>query len=412
MMGVSFLRTIPTARLVALCASAAALAAGGTAIALAGGSGPTPPAKPLAAAVHDGLTAPATQGVTARVKFTNHLVDSSGIHGANPLLSGATGRLWLSPGRGLRLELQSDGSADSQIVANRTGFWVLDGTSNTVYKGALPADRGHENGAAGKQHKVPSVARIQQGLNRARNHKLDISGPVPGNIAGQPAYTVRVGPGQPGGLLGAVELAWDAARGLPLRVAVYARGNSDPVLELTATEVQYGPVADSTFSISPPADAKVVDVGTSKDAKASGKRHGADKAGRKGHRGVSGRAAVARQLPFTLSAPDTLAGLKRSGVHLLPLKKGKAALVTYGNGPGTIAVIERAAKADKQQPAQPKGGEHHGQLELPTVNVNGATARVIDTPLGSVVSFDRAGVSYTVLGSVPAAVAESAARGL
>jgi outer membrane lipoprotein-sorting protein len=408
---VSFLRTISTTRLVAVSASAVALAAGGTAIALAGGSGTTPPAKPLAAAVHDGLTAPETQGVTARVKFTNHLVDSSGIHGANPLLSGATGRLWLSPGRGLRLELQSDGSADSQVVANRSGFWVLDGTSNTVYKGQLPAERANEKGTAGKQqHKVPSVARIQQGLNRARNHKLDISGPAPGNIAGQPAYTVRVGPGQPGGLLGAVELAWDAARGLPLRVAVYARGNNDPVLELTATDVQYGPVADSTFSISPPADAKVVDVGTS--SKASGK-NGVDKKGSaKGHGGISGRAAVARKLPFTLSAPDTLAGLKRSGVHLLPLKKGNAAVVTYGNGPGTVAVIERTARADKQQPAQPKGGEHHGQLELPTVNINGATARVIDTPLGSVVSFDRAGVSYTVLGSVPAAVAESAARGL
>jgi outer membrane lipoprotein-sorting protein len=396
----SFLRTISTPRLAALCASATALAAGGTAIALAGGSGPTPAPKPLAAAVHDGLTAPEVQGITARVKFTNHLIDSSGIHGASPLLSGGTGRLWLSPGRGLRLELQADGSSDSQIVANQQGFWVYDGNANTVYSGKLPADRGRERGAE-KQHKVPSVGRIQRGLNQARNHKLDISGPVPGNIAGQPAYTVRVGPGEPGGLLGAVELAWDAARGLPLRVAVYARGNNDPVLELTATEVEYGPVADSTFSIDPPADAKVVDVSPPRAS-----RHGN---GHRRHAGANGRAKVARKLPFQLSAPDTLAGLDRSGVHLLSLKHGRAALVTYGDGPGTVAVVERAKKAEKQAPSR---GEHHGQIELPTVAIGGATGNVLDTPLGSVVTFERAGVSYTVLGSVPAAVAETVARGL
>src|SRR3954470_7459649 len=254
----TFLRTISGARLAALCASVVAIAGGGTAIAVAGSDGgPTPPPKPLARAVHDGLTAPEVQGITARVKFTNHLIDTSGIHGTNPLLSGATGRLWLSPGHGLRLELQSE-NGDAQIVGNERGFFVYDGTSNTVYQGKAP--RGHRRGERERHHGVPSVARIQKGLNRARNHKLDISGPVPGNIAGQPAYTVRVGPGRPGGLLGEVELAWDAAHGLPLRVAVYARGNNDPVLELVATEISYGPVDTSNFAITPPADAHVVDL--------------------------------------------------------------------------------------------------------------------------------------------------------
>jgi outer membrane lipoprotein-sorting protein len=375
---VSFLRTISTLRLAALCASACALAAGGTAIALAGGDGSKPPPKPLAAAVHDGLTAPEVQGITARVKFTNHLIDSSGIQGANPLLTGATGRLWLSPGRGLRLELQSD-NGDAQVVANKTGFWVYDGTSNTVYRGNAPKDR-QGSGHADRNHKVPSVARIQRGLDRARNHKLDISGPVPGNIAGQPAYTVRVGPGQPGGLLGAVELAWDAARGLPLRVAVYARGNSDPVLELVATQIQYGPVAASTFAISPPANAQVTNL-SSWDR--SGKRAG-------------------RKLPFQLSAPDSLAGRKKAGVK----RRGGVALIRYGKDLDALLVIEKAAKPAQQQQ------QSRGHLELPTADINGATAKVIDTPLGSVVTFERGGVSYTVLGSVPAEVTKAAARGL
>src|SRR3954452_8773502 len=141
----SFLRTISGPRLAALCASVVAVAGGGTAIAIAAGSdsGPTPPPKHLAPAVHDAITAPQVQGITARVKFTNHLIDTSGLHGVNPLLSGATGRLWLSPERGLRLELQSE-NGDAQIVANRKGFFVYDGTSNTVYKGRAPKHSKHE----------------------------------------------------------------------------------------------------------------------------------------------------------------------------------------------------------------------------------------------------------------------------
>src|SRR3954468_4306316 len=352
----TFLRTISGARLAALCASVIAIAGGGTAIAVAGSDGgPTPPPKPLARAVHDGLTAPQVQGITARVKFTNHLIDTSGIEGANPLLSGATGRLWLSPGHGLRLELQSE-NGDAQIVGNERGFFVYDGTSNTVYEGKAP--RGHERE---RRHRVPSVARIQRGLDHARHHKLDISGPTPGNIAGQPAYTVRVGPGRPGGLLGAVELAWDAAHGLPLRVAVYARGNSDPVLELVATEIDYGPVDTSNFDIKPPADAHVVNLsmrGT-------------------GHKGS-----------FKVNAPKALAGRKRTGMR----RHHGVAFIRYGKDLDGLLVVEKAAKAQKQA--------RRDRLELPTVDVNGSTAKVLETPLGTVVSFERGGVQYIVLGSV------------
>jgi hypothetical protein len=360
-----FLRTISGPRLAALAASVVAIAGGGTAIAVAGSDGgPTPPPKPLARAVHDGLTAPEVQGITARVKFTNHLIDTSGIEGANPLLSGATGRLWLSPGHGLRLELQSE-NGDAQIVGNERDFFVYDGTSNTVYTGKAPK-HGREH-----HHGVPSVKRIQRGLNRARNHKLEISGPTPGNIAGQPAYTVRVGPGRPGGLLGAVELAWDAAHGLPLRVAVYARGNDDPVLELVATEISYGPVDLSNFAIKPPADAHVVDLSM-----------------RNGHKG--------RKVPFQVSAPKTLAKRKRTGIR----RHGGAAFIRYGKDLNALLVIEKAARPGKDR------------LGLPTADVNGATAKVLDTPLGSVVIFERGGVQYIVLGSVHAADAEAAARGL
>jgi hypothetical protein len=79
-------------------------------------------------------------------------------------------------------------------------------------------------------------------------------------------------------------------------------------------------------------------------------------------------------------------------------------------------VVERAAKPDAagsgSASGSRRGRRRHGKVELPTVSIDGATASVLDTPLGSVVRFERDGVTYTVLGSVTAEVAEAAARGL
>jgi hypothetical protein len=46
------------------------------------------------------------------------------------------------------------------------------------------------------------------------------------------------------------------------------------------------------------------------------------------------------------------------------------------------------------------------------VSINGVRADELETALGTAVRFHRHGVDYTVLGSVPPATAEAAARGL
>jgi hypothetical protein len=86
-----------------------------------------------------------------------------------------------------------------------------------------------------------------------------------------------------------------------------------------------------------------------------------------------------------------------------------AALVTYGQNLGGIAVIEQAAQPGAA--AQAAGGDQRG-LSLPGVTINGATGHELDTALGTVVQFRARGVDYTVLGSVPAAAADAAARAL
>jgi outer membrane lipoprotein-sorting protein len=394
------LRRIPTNRLLTMCAlvAAAAVLVGVLAAGAFGGSGPVPPRKPLANAVHDALTAPPVLGVSAEIQFTNRLIDTSGVRGPNVLLSGASGRLWATRGH-LRLELQapsgSEGAGDIQVLVNGRSFSVLDVASNTLYRGTLPRD---SHPQPKRTEAVPSIATIQQDIQRAAQH-LAIAGPTPTDVAGRPAYSATLSPKR-GGLIGRVTVAWDARKGTPLRAAVYARGGSTPVLELRATQISFGPVGASTFAINPPANAKVVNL---TPPAATAHPHG------QRHAEVTGLAAVQSKLPFKVAAPATLGGRPRSRVALVG---NDGALVAYGQGLSGVYVFEQ--QQGQHSPALPKPtrGRSDRQLQLPTLQLNGITGTEISTPLGTLIRFDRGGVEYTVVGSVTKATAEAAARGL
>jgi hypothetical protein len=379
----------------------AAAAIVGTTIALAAGGGPTPPPRPLDRAIHHSLAGASVPGVTARIRFTNHLIDTSGVEGVDPILKGASGRLWATDDGRVRLELQADDGARGDAIATigRRTFSLYDPAANTIYRGTLPQERAkrHEKAAGA----VPGLARIDRALARLSAHAR-LSGARPGDVGGKAAYSVKAAPRRRGGLLGALELAWDASRPVPLKAAVYAKGDSSPVLELEATDISYGTVPSSNLTVPSPPGAKVVNL-TERTAPKSRAAH---------RRRVTGLAAVRAALPFGLKAPATLAGRARGGVKLVGSTGHPAALVTYGRDLGGIAVLEsRAGRATVS--ARPRG-DRHGDREvtLPTVPVNGASAQLVETPLGSFVSFRRGGVSYVVLGSVPRATAVAAARGL
>jgi len=388
---VKFFRTLSTPRLVALIVAAAAIAAGSSALAVAasGGGGPTPPAKPLANAIHDALAGTAPDGITADITFTNKLFPSGALTGAagSALLSGATGRLWATnDGRG-RLELQS-GAGDAQIVWNADKVTAYDASSNTVYSFTLPQ---HSSSATPDTGTPPALSEITSFLSEL-SKQATVSDAQPDNVGDQPAYTVTVSPKHDGGLLGSAELAFDAARGIPLRIAIYAQGSSSPALALEATHVTYGAVASSAVDVTPPAGAKVVDLSSA----ASGTGQGA--ADQSTH--VTGLDAVQAAVDFPLAAPDTLVGLPRQDVGLAG--KG-AAVVVYGQGLGAIVVVEHKADTAKA------GGMIAG---LPTVSLNGVTAHELATQLGTVLEWQEGGRAFVLAGSLPPAAAESAAREL
>jgi outer membrane lipoprotein-sorting protein len=377
------LRTASTTRIVIVLAALVALVLSAGFAQAALDSDPKPDPKPLDRAILDAVNAPAVAGVSARVTFTNGLLPSGSLpNGAvSPLAEGAEGRLWLAGDGRMRLELQSE-AGDAQIVAGEDRVTIYDSSSETAY--VLPMQRQEP-----KEHEPATLEGVRAGLDRLAE-TWSLSGAQPTSTAGRPSYTVRIAPKDDGGLLGAAELAWDALNGTPLRAAVYAQGQDEPVLELEADDVSYGAIPGSTFEANPPKGTRIVelDPATGKDA------HGRPTT-------VRGVDAVQEQLSFTLSAPKQLAGLPRTDVRLVNAGGKPAALSVYGEGMGAILVLQSEA-----------GPEGKSSLQLPQINIDGATGTELATPLGTVVTFQRGDVSYVVLGSVPPVAAENAARGL
>lgn len=376
----NFLRRLPLYRLLLLCVLVVAVGVSATAIALALGAGPKPAPKPLAQAVHDALGAAPVEGVSANIKLTNNLLEGANLASgssqggglaSSPLVKGGSGRLWIAKDGRVRLELQAE-KGDTQLIYDGHTVTLYDAATNTVYRYTPAADEGSsahggsssETGPSqvpsGFTPDVPSVAKIEEAITHAGEHAT-FSGATPTNVAGQPAYTVHVAPKESGSLLGGAELSFDASNGAPLRAAIYSSTSQSPVIELAATEVSFAAVPASVFEFTPPANAKIENLSTP-------------------------------------SSTETHKTGDEGGE--------KPKLTTHGQGPSTVAVLE------KKVPAGTKAGSAGALEGLPKVNINGVSATELRTELGTLLSFERSGVRYVVAGAVGPSTIEALARGL
>jgi outer membrane lipoprotein-sorting protein len=362
-----------------------------TAYAVTRSGAPKPPKSSLASALHRAATAPPITGVTAQFTVDQHLLTgTSTTLSSNPLLAGATGKVWYGDGRA-RLVVKSQ-LGTTAIAYDGSRVTVYDKKTHVAY--VLPVKHHTAPTDASAHHAPPSVADINHALAKAARVAL-ISGAIPGNIAGREAYSVHISPRRNGGLVGELDLAWDAARGVPLRIALYPRGSSTAAISITVTHIHFGPVAAAALAVNPPAGTKIVRVHrptrTAHSAKAD-RAHTAP---------VTGAAAVSNAVGFPVAAPATLAGLPQDEVRSVDLGPHQAALVTYGHGLGTVFLLEQHMTARKSSLSS-----------LPSASIDGIRGRELDTTLGSLVQWSRGGVTYTIAGSQSAARIMSAAQSL
>ena len=179
---------------------------------------------------------PPSPACTARIHFTNNLLPSGSLPQgvASPLITGADGRLWLSGDGRVRLELQSD-AGDAQIVSDGRAVMVYDASSNTAYTGALPQDKTAstaEHGADARRHRQGAGQRSAGcGRCRARSRARRRAARAT-RCASRPRTTA--------GCSARPRSRGTPRNGVPLRAAIYARGQATPVLELAATHISYG----------------------------------------------------------------------------------------------------------------------------------------------------------------------------
>jgi outer membrane lipoprotein-sorting protein len=370
-------RRLPISRLLLLCGLVLALGVSATALASALSTGPTPPHKRLANALHDALAAQPVEGVSASIQLTDHLLEgaslaSGGDNGSaagqlasSPLLTGASGRMWIAKDGRVRLELQAE-KGDTQVLYDGHTVSIYDAASNTLYRYTVPAGKGDTSATptptSPEHHEIPTVAKIEEAISHLKH--ANVSEAKPDDIAGQAAYTVRVSPKESGSLIGGGELSFDAVHGVPLRAAIYSSTSSSPTIELAATEISYGPVADSVFTFTPPSGAKVEEIVP----------------------------------PKKEGAKPTDPSSTHSGDH--------PHVSTHGQGIATVAVIESKTKVGaKQSPSSMTEG-------LQKVKINGIEASELPTALGTLLSFERSGARYLLLGAVAPSAVEAVAKGL
>ena len=355
------LRTVSTQRLLAIIAGLVIAVAGGTAIAFAAAGRRRAPAARVAR--HGPPSGrprrPPSPASARRISFTNNLIDSTDIQGSDPILSGASGRLWLStthasaaprapgperrrPGRGQErrvLDLRPD------VEHRLQGHAADQRLQSTADKSATEP--------------IPTVAQIQ---SRAE----------PADAARRRRRAAAAQRRRPAGVQGRA-LAQALGRAARERPARLGRGPRRPARHRDLLDKQQPTgaraqghrhllrraVPPSVFKISAPAGAKVVRISSPAHA---APRHAATAHGKAGavsatprpHAEITGAAAVQAHVPFTLAAPGSLDGLQQQSVQLLDWGGSPAALVTYGEGLGGIAVIEQTASSQSSSRASPE----------------------------------------------------------
>lgn len=284
-------------------------------------------------------------------------------------------------------------------------------------------------------------------------------------VAGRAAYVLTMTPAAPDTALGRVEAAIDGHTFAPLRLDVVAKGHDEPTLSFAFTRVSYDPVGDEVFAFKPPDGAKVErdTVGPesgSGDAGADGAqtKAGEDGAGSRSdaeradvmekmkelaQTALLSRADAASLVDFPLAwardytardfrwayvldegmpvnalgspvfdmaklfggggaasaegAGASEAGSGGDAAGGSPPAMGPAAALLYGEGLGSIVLVQTKTTAEIRDQLK----------QLPevvdSVDLGGTQAKAVVTPLGSVVIWERDGVTLIAAGMVPRA---------
>ncbi len=181
------------------------------------------------------------------------------------LLTGShTARVYLDEAQGARVQIL-DRMAERDIIAGPDGVWFYDSGENTATHLALPELPA--GGAAGGESTdrpqsdatdaVPTPAAVAEHFLDAIEPSTAVSVDNTSVVAGRSAYDLVLTPNSADTLIAAVTIAVDSETGLPLSVAVTAKGQSTAAFSVAFSDISFDTPDASLFSFTPPAGATV-----------------------------------------------------------------------------------------------------------------------------------------------------------
>jgi outer membrane lipoprotein-sorting protein len=176
------------------------------------------------------------------------------------LLSDQTFKIWRSP-HGKRIA-QILPSAERDVVATPTDLWVWDSQQFTAWHATVPSST-----ATPQTPALADIDTIVSKMLASIAPYADVTTASPIEVAGRPAYVVRLAPvSSSNTLVNRIEVAIDAETRVPLGLRIFARGVADAVVDVAYTDVSFGPVDPSIFTFAPPSGATVHQIAAPTDA--------------------------------------------------------------------------------------------------------------------------------------------------
>jgi outer membrane lipoprotein-sorting protein len=143
-----------------------------------------------------------------------------------------------------------DQLAERDIVRNGSSVWIWDSKQKTAEHVTLPAKT-----SASPTPTTP--AELARRLLAAVKSSSTVSVTGGGSVAGRSVDRLVVTPRTDQTLVSRVVVSVDHATGVPLKIAVDARGQSGDALAVGFTDVSFAQPKDSLFAFTPPSGAKV-----------------------------------------------------------------------------------------------------------------------------------------------------------
>ncbi|MFC4243751.1 outer membrane lipoprotein carrier protein LolA [Gryllotalpicola reticulitermitis] len=172
------------------------------------------------------------------------------------LTAAHTTKVYTDGGTKQRLQVL-DNLAERDVVRDGNSVWLYDSAQKQATHLALSnATGGTDSGA---HTPAPAVTPAQAAAQLIAELKptTDFGVASDERIAGRATYRLTLSPKTSDTLVNRVTVAVDSTTGVPLDVAVYAKGQAKPAATAEFTSIDYATPAASDFAFTPPAGTKV-----------------------------------------------------------------------------------------------------------------------------------------------------------